>query len=640
MSTLVIARRELAEKRFVFVTAVVMALVPFVGLLLPGVSSWDPRTFVANVGGVVAVGFTLGLAVMLGTSAIGRDLSEKRLSFYFAKPVSPGSIWFGKLTAAFVMLGGCFAILMLPVLFYGAQAWSASWNVDLASLGYVVGSLALVLFLSAHVLSTMIRSRSAIIALDGALAVAAGFAATFIVRRPYLAGALLLPVRVTLGILAGAVLILLGAGAWQLRRGGTDRLRNHIELSKLLWPALAAVLLVAAGYVTWVLSASPRDITRFAQIVQAKSGPWLFVEGQTAHRGDFQAKFLINANDGRWYRDRPAGQWMLRAAFSADGRHAAYLGDDAPSSNRLQLYVVDLDGTPEPVDTGITMSANSGSLVLSDDGSRLALMEGGLLRVIDLKTKRTAGAARLGKQQSTPRMFFATNDVVRIYGFEYGQKLTDQKKTMRIYEFDTAKRSLREISLAPRAANSIFPVVSPDGTTMLLRMHDGTPAGGTLVLADAKTGAPQATFPVRRIEVFGATLIDGSRVAYVTQDDAGNATLHVSGSDRTIDLGKEARARVVGQAGPRTLLVNASPSSSRDDDDLWSRGRSRSIIVDLGSGTITRRENVTAWGDSGFFSTDPRNWPATAAHTFLVDDPSRIFVTWNPLTGEKKPLLN
>ena len=66
-------------------------IVPFV----PGVHTGERRTALAVASLIFATGFTAGLATILGSSIIGKELSDGRLSFYFSKPVSAGSIWFG-----------------------------------------------------------------------------------------------------------------------------------------------------------------------------------------------------------------------------------------------------------------------------------------------------------------------------------------------------------------------------------------------------------------------------------------------------------------------------------------------------------------------------------------------------------------
>ena len=88
---LVIARREIAEKRFVLFAALAFAALPFLLAAIPiARGSGGPRDVMDIVAGLLCIGFTLALALILGANVIGRDLSENRLSFYFSRPVSSG----------------------------------------------------------------------------------------------------------------------------------------------------------------------------------------------------------------------------------------------------------------------------------------------------------------------------------------------------------------------------------------------------------------------------------------------------------------------------------------------------------------------------------------------------------------------
>src|SRR5512145_2096094 len=94
---LIIARHELRERSFVFALAGVLALIPFAMSLMPFGRRFGRELMLAGTAGIISVCFTVGLALILGASLVGRELSEKRMSFYFARPVSAASIWFGKL---------------------------------------------------------------------------------------------------------------------------------------------------------------------------------------------------------------------------------------------------------------------------------------------------------------------------------------------------------------------------------------------------------------------------------------------------------------------------------------------------------------------------------------------------------------
>ena len=630
MNALVIARRELAEKRFVFFTAAGLLLVMPLVSVAQGATDWGRGAFIAMIGGIAAIGYTLSLAVLLGASTIGRDLSEKRLSFYFAKPISASSIWFGKVLASLILIAGCFLVLMAPVFLAATKAWNSSWNLDLGGMAIFMTLLSLALFFGSHVVSTMVRSRSPRIAIDAILAAATIAIAIVLVRKLYLSDAIELAGGLALGMIVATVIALFFAGAWQLERGRANLQRNHIELSKFVWTSMAIVLALGAAFVVWIVGATPRSLTGFRTATEAKSGSWMFLEGGASLRPGYRAKFLVNANDGRWYRDRPAGQYSLRAAFTSDGRHAAYLGDTARSASRLRLYTLDLDREPRPVDTGITTGMRAGALVLSDDGSRVALLEDGTVHVINLAAKRTVGAAKLPVGMT--RMFFLTNDLLRIYATTYEVGGAKQRTSMRIFEFDTAHRSLRETSAAPFVAHTVLPEVSADGTTMLVGMHDGAKEGGRLVLADARTGQAMTTIPVaHRAEVFGAELLDGNRIAYVSNEANGHGLLHVSGTAAPIDLGPLQQAHVIGEVAPGKVVVVAVISGGNSPSRV-----SESLLVDLARGVVERRDKSAGVPITGS-AIDPRA-PRLTDPQFALARRDGL-VRWNALTGESKPLF-
>ena len=70
------------------------------------------------VGGLVPL-----FALLLGVNFIGRDLSEGRLGFYFAQPMSGPKIWFGKLTAVVLLIWAAQLIMMLPTALLSGDPW-------------------------------------------------------------------------------------------------------------------------------------------------------------------------------------------------------------------------------------------------------------------------------------------------------------------------------------------------------------------------------------------------------------------------------------------------------------------------------------------------------------------------------------
>ena len=630
MNALVIARRELAEKRFIFFTAIALTLLPIVASFLPILGSVPRQMFLVTVGGIFAIGFTLTLAIMLGVSVVGRDLSEKRLSFYFAKPLASSSIWFGKLLASALLVAGCFVVMITPVALSN-RAWDASWNVNLGTLTGLMAGLSIVLFFASHVASTMLRSRSAIIAIDAVLASAAVAIATVLVRRLYLQGAVDLSFRLADGIAAAGVLLAIAGGAWQLERGRADRLRNHIELSKFVWPGVAVIIGVATVFVLWVTRVTPQSLTGDIQTYQAKTGPWTFVQGETKGRHGYQGKYLVNITNGSWYRYRPAGLYSLAVTFSADGRHAAYLEGSQLANDPLRLYTLSLDGTPERTDTGLTTGPHAGAMVLSDDGTRLAYFDEGKVNVVDLPSKRSVGSALL--PSGNVGMFFATDDLLRIYSMSADKVDAKHRTTFRILEFDAARHALRETSVAPIVVHTALPKVSADGKTLLLRTHDGTDDSARLLLADARTAEVKATIPLpHRVDVYGATLLDDNRIAYVTGEPNGHGLLHVGGREAAIDLGVLRAAYIVGHPAPGKLVLTTTL-----DPENVARGF-MTLVVDIDRGVVERRQRGAFMVMTSFGRYDPRVAATTTLPEYIVHGGVGLN-RWNALTGKLTPLF-
>ena len=97
---MVIARRELTEKRFVFVAAAAFLVLTLIVPFMPGIQTGERASALAVASLGLAINFTVGLGAILGATIVGRELSDGRLSFYFSKPIPATSIWWGKLIAA------------------------------------------------------------------------------------------------------------------------------------------------------------------------------------------------------------------------------------------------------------------------------------------------------------------------------------------------------------------------------------------------------------------------------------------------------------------------------------------------------------------------------------------------------------
>jgi len=124
-ATLTIAQRELTEKRFVFVAAGAFLALALVIPFMPGVHPSERAAAFFLASFCLASIFALGLSAILGSTIVGRELSDGRLSFYFSRPLPATSIWWGKLLASAALILGCFAIIGLPALIQ--RRAPASW---------------------------------------------------------------------------------------------------------------------------------------------------------------------------------------------------------------------------------------------------------------------------------------------------------------------------------------------------------------------------------------------------------------------------------------------------------------------------------------------------------------------------------
>jgi hypothetical protein len=453
-TALVIAAREFEEKRFVAYAAVAFAVLPFLLAVIPGINGKSPGDVITMSSLIFGITFAFAVAVISGASFIGRDLSDGRMSFYFSRPAGSFSIWFGKLTAGILMIVGCFGVIILPARLAAGDHWrrlvsaSSTW-----SMLYVL-TLAVALFLVAHVIGTFARSRSPLIAIDFAAAVICGVSIRLLFL-PLIAGeasGIVSTLSLTLAI-AAALTVICG-GAWQLERGRADRRRNHLALSQFLWGTMAVVLLFAAAYVAWVVSPKVSDLTGQVHATRSSSGPFALLTGSSKGRADYRAAFLLNSEDGSASRVDPWAVWSTR--YTRDGR-SAVLPRRAGNVAEIMIYT---RGKSEPVDTGLTMS--DGDYVVSDDGGRIATVSRpNILSIYDVAEKRSLASARLPDAKFF-RSFFVTPDIVRVYA--------TQQDGMKILELDVRARGLRETGFIASPVFMNF-YTDPSAAHMLARKH-------------------------------------------------------------------------------------------------------------------------------------------------------------------------
>jgi hypothetical protein len=599
---LAVFEREVYERRLLGVVALVLGLAAVAAPAVPGlrpggVSSEDLRNG-------MALGFALLLTVLmalfLGVSVIGSDLAERRLGFYFARPLSGRVIWGGKIAAALALIFGAGLLVVAPAAVLGGGfnpnglwiegVWSLSGSVflELAAAGL------LFLFLAAHAASVIVRARSAWVLLD---VVALGLVSLLIewpLRRLAFEG--VLPTRIfwmrgvgvvtsetgvsawiVLALVVAGFIALLLAGALQVTRGRTDPRRGHRFLSATLWGILLAAALLGAGFTSWVLAAGPGDLSRVERFVAAPKGTWMAFTGAAERRPGYYPSFLYNLDSGRFVRARFGLIYNFYngiepfVRFSADGRRAVWLEYDGAPPATLLLYRMDLDRPgAEPVRSTISFKSPPGNLALSPDGRLLAIYDwdsrdyGGRLTVQETDSGRLISSVRYESAGPRPRLVFVPSGRLRVYETAlYGRPgFPDEVKESPLgiseLDFATSHPRLETIGRMPLTHGLASWSLDPAGDRVFLRGKEG------LRLCDARTGALLAQ--VGEVRSFGYFLTDG-RVAVLDRPLVAPWTLRVLSADGRSELrrfGFEGSRRVVvaDQTSPGLLRVLVSSSGS------------------------------------------------------------------------------
>lgn len=600
-NAIVIAAREFEEKRFVVYAALYVAVMPFVLALISSGNSAKDTIAMGSL--IFATGFAIALAVMTGASFVGRDLSDGRMSFYFSRPIASSSIWFGKLTAGMLMVVGCFAVIITPAWLVAGKIWNR-WSISPAAGITVVLTVALSLFLIAHVIGTFARSRSPLIAVDIAAAVVCGVAIRYLVP-PLVAGQAVTLIEWLARYIAIALVVaIVAGGAWQLERGRTDRRRSHLALSQFLWSTMAIALLIAAGYVGWVVSVKPGDLTGEIHATHSAGGPFATISGKARGRVDYHAGFLLDTEDGSVARIDSRAEWSVR--YTRDGRSAFVPSLEGAVANVL----VYRRGSTKPVDTGLTMDA--GEYFVSDDGGRIAtIARPGIVSIYDVAQKRSLVSVRL-PESKFERGLFVTPDVLRFY--------LRTAEGLKIVEIDVRTRGLRETGFLASPQYAYF-YADPSAAHMLVRRS----REDVLVLSDARTGEPIRTL-ASGTRVKAARFLRDGRIAIVDGPDSATV-LHVLTAEgvpqRDIPLGPSTWTTIVGDDGTRVVLTSQISAE-----------HSTLMAIDVNRSVVERREAIRDLIPLNL-ELDLRPPIGPLRDVFYRDDRGRI-VSWNPANGAKR----
>ena len=641
---LAVFEREIVERRLLLAAALVLGLVPLLLPLLPGMPALRPAELRSGTALCLALILSFALAILLGGSVIVRDLAERRMGFYFARPLSGAAIWAGKLAAAAALTLGTGLLVLLPTILVGnppdpSGYWGTSPGVFQSGFSLAVAWLGILLLTltAAHAVSVMVRSRSLWLLLDlAALGVTASVAGTCLLVLARSGAGLPISywqrfgpgpvggvtVLLSIEILVGLVTLLgltVASGA-QVTRGRTDLRRGHRALSIVLWSSLLPASLLLAGYTRWFLAASPEDLRSVDWTLGSPTSPWIAVQGRAVHRGGYRPGFLFDVGSGRFVRagfglTSLDGPPLVR--FSTDGRRAVWLeSSDARmlSGNDLELRTLDLRRPgASPQTTRVLLRGGVSAFALSPDGRRVAAVHDHRLTVDEIDSGRLLASAGVERDEyhEVRRLAFAGPDRVRLYDLDFTfapQPSASRGMILAISELDIATGKLTTTRLEEPVDGLSTWIVGPSADRVLLRERH------TLQLRDGATGKLIAELGG---EGARASFLSGGRIAVLTRETAGSDLRILdaaAGAElRRFHLPEVRTLLVADQPGPQTVRVVTRGPKGSSPWQLWT--------LDLSSGqahsgprlalTTLPFEGAGAWpprrGSDGMVWFDPVN---------------------------------
>jgi hypothetical protein len=614
-----VVARELQEWRRIFVAALAAGCLVLLAPLIPGTRGHGPLEALDAMSAFMSTAFGLGVALLAGAGLIGRELAERRMGFYFFRPLRDGAIWGGKMVAAVFLAFFSALLVLVPPTLVGHGLLGLRHEGPQRAIALLAALvIALVILGNSIHLTFKSRSKWALLDLLALLAIAALLSLTL---YPLIqAQALGLSRSLITAFILLFLLTLAAAGYVGIRRGRTDLRQVHKYHALAVWPVLGVATMIMVVLSMWVRSAGPEDFDKHYVAAAAPTGSWLAVTGSSTIRADFQTTLLMNVETGERLR-LPGGPVIADTVdISQDGRRAIWLEPIGVDPSRGRLMVASLEGKPVKQPTTIFAAPRDGK-TLSADGSQLALLSGGIVTVLDIESERALASARIPSERSySRRMFFAGPNLIRLY-----DRATTT--TMKIYEFDIQNKKLEETGSIDVGEQFHYSVTAAG--TLAVRL----PLSGDLQLRDARTGRILAVL-VRGKNRQGRQgfLADGRVVvAEVIDGRAQLAIFSPAGVlERTIELGPGATVRLGGQPGLGSLVVATSP-----EDRLLDRKTLTVFLVDLESGTIRPVASQLSpltylWWYMGHLPVPG----SVATRLFITVDDQLLYL--NPATGERR----
>lgn len=635
--------REFREWRALLPASLIAGLIPFAFALIPGfqASPSEVRDAAASFLACVLGGLS---ALVLGVSVPARDLAEGRMGFYFSRPLSPWAIWSGRLCALTSLSFLSWLLAFLPSTLAGGGLFTVfetgpfhgAFPVDALYGTLLAVSLLLFLILAAQTLSVLLASRSPWLALDAFLLAALTAACTLSFWRLFLAGGDTGFWGASAALTALVFASLLAGQAAALVRGRADLGRVRRSLAWTLWACLIFSAISLEAFSRWYVNPGIGSLRRIQYGISSPAGPWVFIAGHARGRADdFAAHFLLNARTGQFARI-PGAAWGL--TFSADGmRCAAILSPTMSHFGASEVGVYDLSGAvPRQMDVRVPIDEGWAELALSQDGSRLAVMNENRVALHDLSSRsilfshRGRGATRLSGRFTGPGQF-------RLYQWSYDNLARAEGKVL-IFDLDISSKSLREVGQMEGASLNFMNV---DATCSRILLGRAQGDRWSFLLCDGTTGAELATLAGDASGGKGTFTSDGGIVLAYRKEPGSERRIARFAPDGTLEreviLPTGTKVLLGGECAPGLLAVATYPAH---DSSRSAPG----VLQTLEVATLTLRPTamqVEPYGIFGFrFGGASRNVPLPASDgTRLFVDSSGRLSSWDPTTGQSRVIL-
>jgi len=645
-----LARREIDEHRIALLAALVAGLLAAGAPLLP-FRGGNPREVREAAAVFVALAFAAGLSISLGSSVLSREIANRRIGFFFARPISSAAIWGGKLAGSAAVAAGAAALVLLPSFLVNRARFSREIGpVLLAGVTLAVA----VLLPIAHALGIVFRSRLPRLGADLALFVLASAAVALTSR--WLIGEAAVDAWRRATIALGCLLLgaVLAAGFAAVARGRVDIQEAHRALSRLLWPVALGAAALFAAYAKWIVSVGPGDLA-WIWVSPAPRGDWATVSGRAPSRAGDNVMFLLKTSTGEFVKLKNG---YARPVFSADGRAAVWLETSHSvsflsllsrpewmgSSRPARFHRFALGESAGPSSTDVLFSSPPRAWAISSDGKRLAAVNdetGGasanFVSVYELSTARLLAAAAIPPQVGA-HLLFVTPDRLRIYLEESPGRgaANEVPRQLAIYEMDVAGRKLTETGrMGPFAG---FLVLRTDAGASRAIVLD--PRGRNLTLHDGRSGRQIALLSSGEKRSRNAAFLGNGRIVQVESSDTGTR-VHIFSSDGEeqrmvpIRFGPGWRMGLGGEILPGVVAVAVrSEKADRKDSECLlvdtRTGQTRSIGEHLFPAVA-----MAWWGRH-----DPSWYPAAGSEaTRLFLDAGGSLIHFDASTGERQVIL-